>query len=133
MRVFWQEQVRRSAYMGAFKAAATALIVAESKGFGGTLVVLCINGGMISSVDAGEMQNIVKDAQKLGAESGIAVRVQLRAMNYCDFLAEYDTPPPPVRPGNFILAARELNLGAMHALLSAGADPHALTRGGVYV
>ena len=104
---------------------------ASSKG--GTLVLLCINGGMISSVDAGEMQNIVKDAQKLGAESGIAVRVQLRAMNYCDFLAEYDTPPPPVRPGNFILAARELNLGALHALLSAGADPHALTRAGAYV
>ena len=87
-----KEQVRASEWMYGFKTAAKAIIKTESQGFSGLLQIICINGGIITTVEAEEMQKIVNNAKKDAAKSHVKVRIQLSTMSYYDFLQEYDKP-----------------------------------------
>ena len=90
--VDWEdpEQIRGSQWMYGYKTAAKAQIKAFSQGFDGTLVIVCINGGIITRVEGEEMQEVLNDAKKDAAKSHLKVRIRLETMEYCDFLEQYD-------------------------------------------
>ena len=83
-------KIRETKWLYGYSTAAKALIKIESQGFGGVLEILCLEGGLITQVEAEEMQRIVHDAKEDAAKSEIKVRIELRTMDYCNFLEEYD-------------------------------------------
>eukprot|EP01045_Picozoa_sp_COSAG04_P008324 COSAG04_NODE_458_length_14025_cov_349.233735_2_plen_799_part_00 len=88
-------KIRETKWLYGYSTAAKALIKIESQGFGGVLEILCLEGGLITQVEAEEMQRIVNDAKKDAAKSHVKVRIQLRTMSYFDFVQEFDTEPQP--------------------------------------
>eukprot|EP01045_Picozoa_sp_COSAG04_P027076 COSAG04_NODE_3892_length_2444_cov_4.701493_2_plen_309_part_00 len=70
------EEIRHSAWMYGFKTAAKALIKIESQNFSGVLVIVCINGGMITTVEGEEMGKVVNDAKSDAAKSNVKVRAR---------------------------------------------------------
>jgi hypothetical protein len=54
------------------------------------LEIICIRGGVITQLEAAEMEQIMAEAKCDCAKSGIAVRFQITVVSYCDFLSEYD-------------------------------------------
>ena len=93
-----KEQVRSSKWMYGFVTAAKKVISTESQGFAGKLVIVCIEGGFITQVEAEEMQKVVNLAKKDAGQSGVRCRIELRTMAYCDFLQTYDKEPTPEPP-----------------------------------
>ena len=62
----------------------------ECQSFDGTLDVICIKGGFITSLEAAEMAQIMADAQSDCAKSGISVRFTITEVSYHDFQQGYD-------------------------------------------
>ena len=53
------------------------------------MIVLCIDGGMITSVEQDEMSTILAEAKSDATKNGVMLRTSMRTMSYCDFLREY--------------------------------------------
>ena len=60
----------------------------ESQGFDGVLDVICIRGGLITQLEAAEMERIMKEAISDCAKSGITVRYTISYVSYRDFVLE---------------------------------------------
>ena len=88
-------KVRETQWLYGYITAAKRTISVESQGFDGVLTIVCINGGTITTVEGEEMQKVIVDAKKDAAKSDLKVRIELRTMEYCDFLREFDASPEP--------------------------------------
>ena len=84
------EQIRKSKWMYGYKTAAKAQIKAFTQGFDGVLVIVCVNGGLVTRVEGEEMGRLVNDAKQDAEKSHLKVRIKLEMMDYCDFLEQYD-------------------------------------------
>eukprot|EP01043_Picozoa_sp_COSAG02_P025086 COSAG02_NODE_1397_length_12873_cov_18.498043_2_plen_628_part_00 len=62
----------------------------ESQGFDGELVIICIKGGFITSLEAAEMERIMTEATEDCLKSEIAVKCRIEKVSYLEFVAEYD-------------------------------------------
>ena len=83
------EQVRKTQWFYGYKTAVKAVIKLEMQGFDGILVLVCVEGGPVTQVEAEEMVTIVNEARKDAAKSHLKVRIQLITISYYDFLQEY--------------------------------------------
>eukprot|EP01045_Picozoa_sp_COSAG04_P017588 COSAG04_NODE_1565_length_6321_cov_5.077306_9_plen_546_part_00 len=93
------EQIRKTDWMFGYKKAAEATIKFASQEFEGVLAIVCINGGLITQVEGEEMQKIVNKTKQNASKFRIKCRIELRIMEYCDFLQEYDVPAQHGPPG----------------------------------
>jgi hypothetical protein len=100
-------KVKQTKWFWGYQSSAKALIKLEMQNFDGVLVVLCLEGGLITQVEAEEMQRIVNDAKKDAAQSHIKVHIELRSMTYFKFLQKYDRPvaEPEPEPEPEVIAA----------------------------
>ena len=62
----------------------------EAQGYDGVLEIICIRGGVITQLEAAEMEQIMTEATSDCAKSGIAVRFQITEVAYFDLLSEFD-------------------------------------------
>ena len=85
--------MRKTQWFYGYKTAAKAQIKIETQGFDGVLVVLCLEGGVVTQVEAEEMAAIVNDARRDAAKSQLKLRIQLVTMSYSDFVKEYENVP----------------------------------------
>jgi tetratricopeptide (TPR) repeat protein len=82
-------KVRETRWFYSYQRTAKALIKIEMQGFGGVLVLLCIEGGLITQLEAEEMQRIANEAKQDAAKSNVQVRIQLATMTFYDFLRQH--------------------------------------------
>ena len=75
----WQAKVRDTRWFYGYQSSAKALIKVEMQGFGGVLVVLCIEGGLITQVEAEEMQRIANEAKQDAAKTAALPRCHAQA------------------------------------------------------
>eukprot|EP01043_Picozoa_sp_COSAG02_P062312 COSAG02_NODE_8565_length_2522_cov_2.349979_2_plen_608_part_00 len=82
--------IRLTRWFYGYKTSAKRILQVESQGFQGQIVVICIEGGPITKVEAEEMGQIVEDAKADARMSGIKPRIKIVQLSYHDFLREYD-------------------------------------------
>jgi hypothetical protein len=69
---------------------AKAQVKVISQKSAGLLEIICIEGGLVSQVEAEEMGSIIRQAKKDARLSDIKCRFKLTEMSYYDFLDQFD-------------------------------------------
>lgn len=93
--------IRMTKWFYGYCTAAKAQVKLFSQETFGLLEIICVEGGMITQVEAEEMGNIIRQAKKDARLSGVKCRFKLTEMPYYDFLEQFDSGV--VRPSRFRL------------------------------
>eukprot|EP01049_Picozoa_sp_SAG25_P002190 SAG25_NODE_112_length_14924_cov_13.606476_6_plen_544_part_00 len=85
-----RDLIKSTYWFTGYRSAVKAQMILECQTFGGTLDVICIQGGPITDVEHEEMEAIVQEAICDAAKNKIQTNIQLKKVSYNDFLLEYD-------------------------------------------
>lgn len=116
-----KQLVKETIWFAGYQSAAKAQVKLECQNFDGTLLVVCIRGGVITQVEHEEMERIMDEARSDAKLNQIECDIQLVKMSYADFL-KYDNQSTIKSTSQLSASARAAKLFKTHAEQSESSD-----------
>lgn len=120
-----EANIRQTKWFYGYVTGCKASLKLASQNFSGVVVVVCIQGGPITQIEAKEMPTIIADAKKDAEMCDLETRFELSYMSYRTFLDTYDRADEDPSRKVVVMSCPELGTLDPDGGVKRMAEPHA--------